>query len=261
MNGSKRQLMGIDIMSIKGYIKHEICRLLGPDYSSKVPIILYSAPDHGLEYHFNPQIEMSNIESKRDQVNNGGEFETTGMIQLNTAIGSLLKDKKTVVNIGCGIGTFENIHAPNNPGVQYLACDYDPASIDWCIDNRAYDNVEYRTCTMSDILLEKRTFDVALAVDVIEHLENYKGFLDEFSQLSNQAIITTPNRERYSTWESLLRPQYPFHVQEFNPGELFFILKMYYEDVALFTLNYSTTELEKIGLYTRLPQLIAYCRK
>ena len=258
-------------MTIKGYIKHQIYRLLGPDYwamektaqsPEQTSPIVYRCPSHGLKYVGNQQLDMSNIQAKYEEVENGNEFESSGMIMLNRAIGNHFLDLfSTIVNVGCGIGTLENCHALNFPEKTFYSIDYDKESIDWCKENRPFTNVKYRNATMKDLIAENRTFDVAMSIDVIEHLADYKSFLDEISQLSSAAIISTPNRERYNTWEHIVRPEYIYHVQEFNPGELFFILKMYYKTVDMYTLNYQNGELEEIGLYSKQPNIVAYCRK
>lgn len=256
-------------MTIKGFIKHKIYQILGPDYwamentsQSKTLPIVYNCHSHGIKYVGNQQIDMSNIESKYEQVEDGKEFESSGMIMLNRAIGNrFLAPFSTIVNVGCGIGTFENCHAQNFPSKKFYSIDYDKESIDWCKDNRSFSNVEYRNSTMSDLIAESRTFDIALSIDVIEHLADYKSFLDEISQLSNVAIISTPNRDSHDNWDDIVRPWYKYHVQEFNPGEMFFILKMYYKTVDMYTLNYQNGELEEIGLYTKQSNIIAYCRK
>ena len=258
-------------MTIKGYFKHKIYQILGPDYwamekNPKQPEqftpMVYNCPAHGLKYIGNQQIDMSNIQVKCEDAENGKEFESSGMIMLNRAIGNrFLEPFSTIVNVGCGIGTLENCHALNFPTKSFYSIDYDKESIDWCKENRSFTNVEYRNATMSDLIAEHRTFDVAISIDVIEHLADYKSFLDEISQLSNTAIISTPNRDQHDNWDDIIRSPYKYHVQEFNPGEMFFILKMYYKTVDMYTLNYQNGELEEIGLYTKLPNIVAYCRK
>ena len=145
--------------------------------------------------------------------------------------------------------------------MQFCSIDYDKDSIDWCQKNRPFPNVEYRNCTMKDLIVENKKYSLAISIDVIEHLSDYKGFLDELSSLSDTAIISTPNRDRYDDVESLVKPPYMYHVQEFNAGELFFILKMYYKNVTLFTLNKEKAVLEEVGLYNKYPVTIAYCQK
>lgn len=258
-------------MTIKGYLKHQVYRLLGPDYwamdnipqqSENRPAIEYNCPKNGIKYIGNNQIDMSNINAKIKQMEEGVDFETSWMLTQNNVIGLHFLDSfSNLVNVGCGVGTFENCHAPNFPDVQFCSIDYDKDSIDWCQKNRPFPNVEYRNCTMKDLIAENKKYSLAISIDVIEHLSDYKGFLDELSSLSDTAIISTPNRDRYDDVESLVKPPYMYHVQEFNAGELFFILKMYYKNVTLFTLNKEKAILEEVGLYNKCPVTIAYCQK
>ena len=118
-------------------------------------------------------------------------------------------------------------------------------------------NVEYCTSSMDE--LKGRKFDLAVTVDVLEHVKEYKQFLEEFSKLSDYAVISTPNRDRSIT--ELSKPTYEYHVQEFNAGELYFILKMFYKDVQLYSFPDPYKEdLVKVGLYSSYYKLVAVCR-
>ena len=138
-------------MTIKGYIKHQIYRLLGPDYwamektaqsPEQTSPIVYRCPSHGLKYVGNQQLDMSNIQAKYEEVENGNEFESSGMIMLNRAIGNHFLDLfSTIVNVGCGIGTLENCHALNFPEKTFYSIDYDKESIDWCKEIQEDDKV------------------------------------------------------------------------------------------------------------------------
>ena len=211
----------------------------------------------GIKYELNPEIGLMDIGSRLESV-----FEYPDMIATNQTIGRyfLTSDIHRVINIGSGVGTFEQQIAPFHLDISFFACEMDVTSTKWAMENRPHQNVTYSVEDMSTILKERPQFDLAVSVDVIEHVKDYKGFLDEFVMLADKAVIATPNRDR--SFVQIKKPQYKFHVQEFNAGELFFILKMYYRKVELFSQpDILKTDLVPVGLYSTYDKLFAYCER
>lgn len=221
-------------------------------------------PEEGYVYMPNQEKGIGNIELKLSRVKEGGCFEWPNMIAENKAIGKFfLNDKiRKVANIGSGVGTFEYYNAETNPDILFCASEFDTKSVEWCKENRPLRNVIYGSESISE-LLEKNNgqkYDLAVCVDVIEHIKSYKAFLDEFSTLSDKAVITTPNRDRYCRKEELVSPPYEYHVQEFNAGEFYFILKMYYKKVTLYAMpDVDVPQLSNVGIYTTMTPLVAFC--
>ncbi|MCI5824483.1 MAG: methyltransferase domain-containing protein [Candidatus Gastranaerophilales bacterium] len=217
----------------------------------------------GILYRENLELGLGNITIKQEDEKNGQSFEYEDMIVVNKAIGKyFLKNQKNVINIGAGIGTFEYYNAEYHKNINFVSSELDSASIEYANLYRKKDNVIYCSEDMSAILNKYGKFDLAISVDVIEHVENYKEFLDDFSKLSDEAIIATPNRDRYYEIENLISPPYKYHVQEFNAGELYFILKMYYKDVKLYSLPNPLEEtFKEVGIYSQYEKLVAYCKK
>ena len=221
-------------------------------------------PADGIIYKENEEKGLANIEIKLERLANGGQFEHEDMVIANKAIGKhfLHNDIKKVVNIGSGVGTFEWYNAKEHPDIKFIASEFDEKSTQWVLDNRKLDNVIYCTDNIPTLLNKYGKFDLAINIDVIEHIKDYKSFLDEFSLLADKAIISTPNRDRYKNIQDLVSPPYKWHTQEFNAGELYFILKMYYNKVTLYSLkNPLDTELSQVGIYSGYEKLIAYCEK
>lgn len=214
-------------------------------------------PKNGFVYKGNKEYGVFNLDIRLNQE----VFEFGDMIALNQAIGThLLGDAKSVVNIGAGVGTFENQNSVRFPNTKFVASEFDTTSINWAKENRPFDNVEYCSDDMKTILERHGKFDVAVCVDVIEHITNYKEFLDDFVTLSDVAIIATPNRDRYTTASELTSPPYEYHPLEFNAGEFYFILKMYFKDVNLYSqIEEYLPDLTPVGIYSSYPKLIAVC--
>lgn len=216
----------------------------------------------GVQYVLNDEIGTANIEIKLERVARGGQFEQLDTIATNKAIGLkfLTPDIKTVVNIGSGVGTFEYVNSQSRPEIKFLASEMDAKSTEWVKDNRPFENVRYCADDMTTILKSNPKFDLAVSIDVIEHVADYKSFLDEFVMLADKAVIATPNRDRDFT--QIRRASYKYHVQEFNAGEFFFILKMYYRKVVLYSApDIYKTDLVPVGLYSTYHKLFAYCER
>ncbi len=65
-----------------------------------------------------------------------------------------------------------------------------------------------------------KTFDVVTCVEVLEHVDNYKGLLLEMARVSKRLIfITTPNRRPENT-HSDGRPRNYWHLREWTKAEL-----------------------------------------
>lgn len=212
----------------------------------------------GIFYQINEETGLIDVEDRK----NAGPFEFPDMIVANRTIGLhfLTSDIHRVVNIGSGVATFETQNAADHPDVFFLASEMDKTSTDWARTNRPFPNVKYCTNSMEDILNKEGKFDLAVTIDVIEHVADYKSFLDEFSKLADKAVISTPNRDRHASM--IKKPLFRYHVQEFNAGELFFILKMYYRKVELYSApNIMKTDLLPVGIYSTYDKLFAYCER
>lgn len=214
----------------------------------------------GIPYKRNVETGLINTEERSED----GIWEYSDMLVTNQAIGDkwLTPDVHRVINIGSGVATFESLHAQAHPEVRFVASEMDPSSTNWAKANRNYPNVNYCTDSMEEILekMGGSKYDLAITVDVIEHVADYKSFLDCFSQLADRAVISTPNRDMDIV---LARgPQYKAHVQEFNAGELYFILKMYYSKVELYSApDPLKSNLIPVGFYSTYEKLFAYCEK
>ncbi len=92
------------------------------------------------------------------------------------------------------------------------------------------------------------TFDLIISFQVIEHVDNPAGFLEEARRVmkaTGSALIVTPNRNhRVLDGE---RPFNRYHVREFNPPELEALMREAFENVVLFGIHGSSamSEIEK----------------
>ena len=105
------------------------------------------------------------------------------------------------------------------------------------------------------------SFDVVVAFEAIEHLQDPGTFLEEATRVllpSGQLIVSTPNRDYYA--ESRSEPN-PFHVCEFSYAEFREKLEKYFEHVTFFFENHNNaitfTPLEVKGIRATLEPAVS----
>jgi SAM-dependent methyltransferase len=97
---------------------------------------------------------------------------------------------RTICDVGCGVGeVLRLVQAGTDPTCHLVGYDISPQAIDLC-QRRANEHLEFR---LGDIRKEGgRPFDVLLVLDVIEHLEDYFGFLRDLRPRAEFKIIHIP---------------------------------------------------------------------
>lgn len=220
-----------------------------------------SLPSASCEYVENPEVGSLNFSEKLARIERGEPFEWPNMVALNQALASHIGKASRVVNIGAGTGTFE-WHAANNTDAQFIASEFDRDCVTWCKENRAHPNISYCSDTMDVLLSEHGEFDLAVSVDVIEHVADYAGFLTEFSALAPRALITTPNKARNAKSLANLSPGYEQHVREWTAGEFYWVLRLFFRDVKLFAMpDVYSPEFVPIGPLSTMTPLVAVCER
>lgn len=213
------------------------------------------------EYIENEEYGAINFSEKLARINSGGEFEWPDMVALNHAIACLIGDAKKIANIGAGTGTFE-WHASVDSSIRFIASEFDKECVEWCKKNRQRKNIVYCSKSMEELIKEYGKFDLAITVDVIEHIKDYASFLKGFSTLSDRAIITTPNKLRTTECFIASPPKYHQHVREWTAGEFYWVLRTFYSKVTLYSMQDPyIPQIEKIGLLSKMTPLIAVCEK
>ena len=203
----------------------------------------------------NPEPGPFNLEEKEFCLKEYGFFEWPNMVALNWTVASLVGSDKKIIEVGSGTGCFAS-EASVDHSRSFLCLEAEARARAWAQEHRSRPNIEYADKRLED--LGERTFDLAVAVDIVEHIKEYQSFLHQCARVARRAIITTPNRFRYG--ERSLTPGYIHHVQEWNAGEFYYILNNFWKNVNLYAMQDPFIPIcIPCDINTELHPLIAVC--
>jgi len=218
-------------------------------------------PEAGIIYEERLPVGYKNFSEKMERMKRGEFFEWPNMVALNQVISCFIKKAKKIAVVGSGTGTFEWF-ASVDSSLNFISSEFDNDCVEWCKKNRQRENIVYTSKSIKELMRENGKFDLAVCVDVIEHVGDFGNFLVELSQLSNRAIITTPNKDRNHEAALSPVPEYYQHVREWDAGELYWVLRVFYRKVDLYAMpDLYVPQAEKIGLMSTMTPLIAICEK
>lgn len=210
-------------------------------------------------YEENIEVGARNLTVKRERQREGGVFEWPNIVALNEAVSSLVRPAKRIVNIGAGTGSFEASLAAASD-VEIIASEFDKDCVAWCKEHRSFPNVQYTSYTMEELRALPGEFDLAVSIEVVEHVADYRSFLEELSSLAPRVILTTPNRNRDEAARQAMPPLYYQHVREWTAGEFYWVLRTFFSAVEMFAQEHDhSATTERVGLDTQKSPLIAVC--
>jgi SAM-dependent methyltransferase len=145
---------------------------------------------------------------------------------------------KRVLDAGCGAGygSAELARVAESVTGVDVACD----AVEYARENYRAENLEFKQASVTELPFADGSFDLVVAFEVIEHLENWRGLLEESRRVlasSGQLIVSTPNRLYYTESRGTEGPN-PFHVHEFDFAEFKAELKSVFPYVSLFLENH-----------------------
>jgi SAM-dependent methyltransferase len=95
----------------------------------------------------------------------------------------------TIAEIGCGVGEILNVLQKNLPeNIKYSGFDISPTAIEKA-KQKANTNLQFY---LEDLTTSNKFFDLLLVIDVVEHIEDYYGFLDKLKNKAKYKIFHFP---------------------------------------------------------------------
>src|SRR3954451_11908286 len=129
---------------------------------------------------------------------------------------SRLTRGKRVLDAGCGAGYGSAELA--RMAERVVGIDVAAEAVAFARTNYELPNLRFEQASCTELPFEDGSFDLIVAFEVIEHLENWKGFLQEARRVlapAGQLIVSTPNK-LYYTESRGAHGANPFHVHEFE---------------------------------------------
>src|SRR5437764_3338747 len=145
---------------------------------------------------------------------------------------------KRVLDAGCGAG----YGSAELAGVAESVTGVDVAgdAIEYARANYPGRNLAFEQASVTELPYPDASFDLVVAFEVIEHLEDWRAFLQEARRVlapAGQLIVSTPNR-LYYTESRGEQGANPFHVHEFDFAEFAAELKAIFPHVSMFLENH-----------------------
>lgn len=146
---------------------------------------------------------------------------------------------KRVLDAACGAGYGSAALAEAASFV--AALDISPEAVEAASRTYRRPNLSFLVARAEQMPFRDGSFDLVVAFEVIEHLEDWQALLAEARRLlapGGQFIVSTPNRLYYAEARAQSGPN-PFHVHEFDYAEFCDALAEFFPSTALYLQNHS----------------------
>lgn len=154
------------------------------------------------------------------------------------AFASRLARRKRVLDIACGMGYGSAALAKTAASVIGMDISEEAAAAARKI--YAGDNLHFLAAPAQQIPFADHSFDLIVAFEVIEHLNDWSALLTEARRLlapGGQFIVSTPNINYYAETRKVAGPN-PYHLHEFEFQEFSDALAAAFPSVTLFLQNH-----------------------
>ena len=151
---------------------------------------------------------------------------------------SRLARGKRVLDAGCGAGYGSAELA--EAALEVVGMDVAPEAVDFARAHYQAPNLRFEQGSCVAMPHAEASFDLVVAFEVIEHLEDWRGFLTEACRVltpGGQLIVSTPNKAYYTESRGPHGAN-PFHVHEFEFEEFRSELRAVFPYVSLFLENH-----------------------
>lgn len=149
-----------------------------------------------------------------------------GRIFLNNFLATVVKTTRplhidTVLDVGCGEGfTLARLHK-EKIGKTFEGIEYDQAAVD--LGNKLYPTLNIKHGDIYKLPYRNNSFDLVVATEVLEHLENPKKAYRELLRVSRKYVLLSVPNEPFFTIQRIGRLQnirhlgaHPEHIQHWT---------------------------------------------
>ena len=150
-----------------------------------------------------------------------------------TFAGQYVKDKK-VLEIACENG-YGASYLLSKGAQEVTGGDISEQAIQYAKEHYKADGLNFLRLDAQQLLFADESFDVIVAFEVIEHLEDYNKFLIECKRVLKRDgifICSTPNRLVESGNRN--RPWFPGHTKEFLIEEFHNLIAAHFDNIAIY---------------------------
>ncbi len=128
-------------------------------------------------------------------------------------------DPESVLDIGCGEGVLTELWAQRLAPRRVVGIDLDDPKLRAEWERRPAPNLEFRALSAEPLPFASDEFDVATAIEVLEHLPHPERTLDEMARCARRHLIVSVPRE--PLWRGLNLARGAYLLQAGNtPGHL-----------------------------------------
>jgi len=144
---------------------------------------------------------------------------------------------KRVLDAGCGTG-YGTVELARD-AASVIGVDFSVEAIEFASTNYPLPSVRFQTASCLALPFADSSFELVVAFEVIEHLAEYRRFLDECARVLTPdgiLIVSTPNK-RYYTESRGAAGANPYHEHEFEADEFQAELNRRFPHVSLLVQN------------------------
>lgn len=167
---------------------------------------------------------------------------------------------KKVLDFGCGSGY--GTHLLSKYCEEITGVDISPEAVRFAVANYSNDNLIYRRIAdiqTTPLPYPDSFFDVVISFQVMEHIEHAEKYLSEIKRvLKNDGIVIIATPDRQSRLFPGQKPWNQYHVREYAPEELRFLIQRHFGHCELFGMT-ARDDVVRIELKrTRLLRLLTW---